>query len=132
MLETKWLKPVLVSASRARIRGRTVDVVRTMLRDNVEGFSPDNKRIDFAFDRETHLPMRVSFYHIRSGEDVLFLTEDLSDYTDASGIKVPQKREIDGGVDKMNIQINVEYNEEIFIKPPLIAAGPEAWKIAKR
>jgi hypothetical protein len=26
------------------------------------------------------------------------------------------------------VMLNVEYNEELFSKPPLIAAGPDAWK----
>lgn len=132
LLETKWVKPVLVSASTARIRRRTVDVVHTKLRDDVKGYLPDDKRIDFAFDRETHLPIRVSYYHKRGDEEVLDVAENLSDYTEVNGIKVPQKGEVDGSVEKISIQINVEYNEDFFNKPPSIAAGPEAWKIAKR
>jgi len=132
LLETKWLKPELVSAKTERIRRRTVDVVRTTLRDDVEGFSPENKYIDFAFDRETHLLIRVSYYHKRGYEEVLDVAENLSDYTEVNGIKVPQKSEVGGSIEKISIQINVPYNEDIFTKPPSVAAGPEAWKIAKR
>lgn len=132
LLETKWLKPELVSARTERIGRRTVDVVRTTLRDDVEGFAPEDKCIDFAFDRETHLPIRVSYYHKRGDEEVLDVAENLSDYTEVNGIRVPQKGEVDGSVEKISIQINVPYNEDIFTKPPSIAAGPEAWKIAKR
>jgi len=132
LLETKWIKPELVSASTARIGRRTVDVVHTTLRDNVEGFATENKCIDFAFDQETHLPVRVSYYHKRGDKNVLDVAVNLSDYTEVSGIKVPQKGEIDSRVDKISFQINIPYNEDIFTKPPSVAAGPEAWKIVKR
>ncbi|SRR6266404_8981476 len=129
LLETKWLRPTLVSATTARIGRRNVNVVRTRIQDVVEGFVPENTRIDFAFDRETHLPIQISFYHMRSGEDVLFLTENLSDYTDASGIKVPQQiRYSDGTEYKEGIKFNVQYNKDLFDKPPSVAAGPEAWR----
>lgn len=132
LLETKWIKPALVSASTTRIGRRTVDVVQTKLRDDVKGYAPDDRRIDFAFDRETHLPIRVSYYHTRGDKDVLDVAEDLSDYTEISGIKFPQKSEAGGRVDKISMQINVEYREGFFTKPPSIVAGSEAWKIAKR
>lgn len=131
LLETKWVKPELLSAKTDRFGLHTVDVVRTMLRDNVEGFVPENKYIDFAFDRQTHLPIRVSYYHKRGDEEVLDVAENLSDYTEVSGIKVPQKSGVDGRVDKIRIQINVKYNEEIFTNPPSVAAGPEAWRPKK-
>jgi hypothetical protein len=119
LLETKWLKPVLIRVSTARIGRRSVDVVQTTVGD---------KRVDFALDRETHLPMRVSYYHTRGGESVLDVAEDLSDYTETSGIKVPQSRRVGDSLDKVRIQINVAYNQDIFSKPPSIAAGPAAWR----
>jgi len=129
LLETKWLQPELVNASTERIGRRTVDVVHTVLRNDVEGFTPENKYIDFTFDQETHLPIRVSYYHQRGDIKVLDVAENLSDYTEVRGIKVPQKSEVDGRVEKINIKINVLYNEDIFTKPPTVAAGPEQWKI---
>jgi hypothetical protein len=132
LLETRWVKPELVSARTERIVRRTVDVVRTTVRDEIEGFAPENKYIDFAFDRETHLPICVRYYHRRGDEEVLDVAENLSDYTEVNGIKVPQKSEVDGKVDKISIQLNVPYNEDIFTKPPSVAAGPEAWKMASR
>jgi hypothetical protein len=132
LLETRWLKPELISASTERIGQRMVEVVHTTLRDEIDGFVPENKYIDFAFDRETHLPIRVSYFHKRGDTKVLDVAENLSDYTEVNGIKVPQKGEVDGSVEKIRIQINVPYNADIFTKPPSVAAGPEAWKITKR
>ena len=128
LLETKWVKPELVSASTEQIGRRTVDVVHTVLRDDVEGFAPENKCVDFAFDRETHLPIRVSYYHKHGDTKVLDVAQDLSAYTEVSGIRVPQRSEVDGRVDRIRIQVNVEYNEDLFSKPASISAGPEAWK----
>lgn len=129
LLETKWLKPKILGTSAERIEGRTIDVVHTMLQDNVSGFLPEDRYIDFAFARTTHLPVRVSYYHVRGGERVLDLTEYLSDYTEVNGIKFPQQRKVEGSIDRIKIQINVEYNEDIFNKPPLVQAGAEAWKV---
>lgn len=119
LLETKWLKPTLVKASRARIGSRAVDVVQTM----VEG-----ERVDFAFDRKTHLPVRVSYYDIVAGKTYVNV-QSFSNYTEVTGIKVPQTIVyINGSQYRASLQFNVEYNEEIFVKPPRLEAGPEAWK----
>jgi hypothetical protein len=57
----------------------------------------------------------------------------LSDYVEISGIKVPQTIKYDDGTEyNQSYQFNVEYNKDVFIRPPGIEAGPEAWKIAKR
>ena len=57
----------------------------------------------------------------------------MSDYVEISGIKVPQTIKYDDGTEyNQSYQFNVEYNKDVFIRPPGIEAGPEAWKIAKR
>jgi hypothetical protein len=48
------------------------------------------------------------------------------------GIKVPQTSQVeDGGNHRISIQINVDYDESVFVKPPPIEAGPEAWRRKK-
>lgn len=120
--ETKWLKPELVGAKAGIVGEQTVDIVET----NVRG-----KRVDFAFDRKTHLPIRVSYYSTH--KDKTYVTPiDLADYVDVGGIKLPQKlRFEDNTRDKQSYQLNVEYKEDIFTKPTRIEAGPEAWKYQK-
>lgn len=118
--ETKWLKPVLVGARAGTVGQQTVDIVET----DVKG-----KRVDFAFDRKTHLPIRVSYY--RTVKNKTYVTAiDLTDYVDVSGIKLPQtvRYEEDGTQYKKSYQLNVEYKEGIFTRPTHIEAGPEAWK----
>lgn len=123
LLESKWLKPTIVKANTGRVGPRSVDIVQTM----VEG-----ERVDFALDRETHLPVGVSYYDVVKGKTYINV-QRFSDYVDIGGIKVPQTVEYDNGSKyKAAFQFNVEYNENIFINPPPIEAGPEAWKLAKR
>jgi hypothetical protein len=123
LLESKWLKPTILKANTGRIGPRSVDIVQTM----VEG-----ERVDFAFDRETHLPVRVSYYDVVNGKTYVNV-QSFSDYMDVAGIKVPQTVEYDDGSKyKAAFQFNVEYDENIFINPPPIEAGPEAWKVAKQ
>lgn len=123
LLETKWLKPTIVKASIGRTGLRRVDIVQTV----VEG-----ERVDFAFDHKTHLPIRVSFYDTINGKTYIS-TNSFSHYVEVSGIKVPQIVKYDDGSEyEQTYRFNVEYNKDIFIKPPSIEAGPEAWRVAKR
>lgn len=123
LLETKWLKPTIIKASIGRIGLRPVDIVETI----VEG-----ERVDFAFDRKTHLPLRVSYHDVVKGKTYVNV-QSFSNYTEVSGIKVPQTIVYDNGSKyRASFQFNVEYNEDIFVKPPSISAGPEAWKMTKR
>lgn len=117
--ETKWLKPALIGARAGTVEQQTVDIVET----DVKG-----KRVDFAFDRKTHLPVRVSYY--RTIKTKIYVTTiDLADYVEVGGIKLPQTvRYEDGTQDKRSYRLNVEYREDIFTKPTHIEAGPEAWK----
>jgi hypothetical protein len=123
LTETKWLKPVITRVSSGRVGLQPVDIVQT----TVEG-----KRVDFALDRKSHLPVRISYYSVDKNMTYLS-TIDLSNYVDIGGIKMPQTvKSEDGTTYKQDYKLNVEYNENIFVKPPPIEAGPEAWKVAKR
>lgn len=117
--ETKWLKPELIGATAGNVGRQTVDIVET---------SVNGKRVDFAFDRTTHLPIRVSYY--RTARNKTYVTAiDLADYVEVGGIKLPQTVRFDAGnQDKKSYQLNVGYKEDIFTKPTRIEAGPNAWK----
>jgi len=120
--ETKWSKPVLVQAEAGKVGQRSVDIVQTTVK---------GARVDFALDRKTHLPIRVSYYS--TDRNKTYVTDvDLSDYVEIEGIRVPQTVKYkDGTQDKKSYQFNVEYKEDIFTQPPHIDAGPEAWKVVK-
>ena len=118
LLETKWLRPVPLSATTERIGLKKVDIVQT----NVNG-----TRVDFALDQETHLPIQVRFYEVVNGKTYIDV-QRLSDYVEVNGIKVPQTIKLDdGSVDKSLIKFNVSYNEAIFSKPPT-KTDREAWQ----
>lgn len=119
-METSWVKPVPIAVRRGEVRKHTVDIVQTQV---------NGKRVDFALDPITHLPVRCIFYKTSNGLDVPIVVTDVSNYVDILGISVPQQLTPEGGSTYFdNIRINVKYNEDIFAKPTTIEAGPEAWK----
>lgn len=119
LLESQGFKPVPERASVGKVGRQSVDIIQTVL---------DGRRIDFALDRETHLPVRISLYSIFQGKTYETNTY-LSDYVEVNGIKVASTVELEAGTKyKQNHQFNVEYNENIFVKAPPLEAGAEAWK----
>ena len=122
LLETQWLKPTIVKASTGSVGLQRVDVVQTV----VEG-----ERVDFAFNQTTHLPVKVSYYDIVNGKTYINV-QSFSDYTEVSGIQLPRIIVYgDGSQYEASFQLNVEYNEKIFVNPPPLEAGPEAWRLKR-
>jgi hypothetical protein len=123
LLETKWLKPVVMKAIKGRVESRLVDIVRTKVYDQLT---------DFVFDRESHLLVQVRTYH---GPDTSKKPADVvtfSDYTEANGLKVPRKVVFDDGMAyEVSFQFNVTYDPGVLLNPPTIEAGAEAWKPKK-
>jgi hypothetical protein len=118
LLETTWLKPTPLKISTGKIGLRKVDIVQTTL---------NGERVDFAFDRTTHLPAQVSYYS--TFKDKTYVTTNtLSDYTEVKGIQVPQTVAVDGTKYAEAVQFDVECNPEIFVKLPPLEAGLEAWR----
>ena len=75
-------------------------------------------------DEKTHLPVEVIYYHTTvSGREFTGKVR-LSDYVDVSGIKMPSK--VNGL--RSSHQINVEYDEQIFVREPNVGAGIQQWK----
>jgi hypothetical protein len=124
-METKWVKPVPVAVHRGEVRKRAVEIVQTQV---------NGHRVDFALDPQTHLPVRITSYNklITGGEGFTISNVDISEYVEVNGIKVPLKATPENGSTfNSKVQINVGYNEEIFVKPTTIEAGPEAWRPKK-
>jgi hypothetical protein len=111
LLETQWMKPVPVGVTSGRVEWRAVDVVQTVV---------DGTRVDFYLDRESHLPLKISF-------GTYYVT--FSDYREVDDIQMPRRVSYMGsGWILTNYQLNVAYDEAIFERPPSIEAGPEAWR----
>ena len=132
LMETKWLKPKLIGLDESSLHRRKVDVVHTVLTDQPAGFAPEKIYIDFWIDRETHLPAKVVYTLNRPGQKGSPLEVWFPEYVEVNGIKVPSQTEIDGVRDRIVVQLNVSHKEELFTRPPTIAAGPDAWKTTAR
>ena len=125
-METSWVKPLPIAAHQDKVNGQPVDIVQT------EFFG---QRIDFALHKVTHLPVRISYYNKSiTGRGPLTISNvDLSEYVEVDGIKIPRKVTPENSSTFNNrIQINVDYNEEVFVKPTTLEAGPETWRPKKK
>lgn len=119
-METKWVKPKPISLRKINIGNKQVRVLKTSL---------NGKRIDFTLDPETNLPIKVSFFdRLKVDSDELIIHEvDLSDYKEVKGIKIPQRLAAKAESQTSQIEINLEYEKNIFICPTTVEAGPDAW-----
>jgi hypothetical protein len=117
LLETQWLKPTLVGVTGGNVGRRKADVVQTLV---------NGARVEFYLDRETHLPLRVSF---PAADPRGTYYVDFSDYAPVDGIQMPRQVSYMGS-DPLptRLQFNVAYDEAVFERPPTVAAGPEAWR----
>jgi len=116
--ETKWLHPLPVAVTTEKIGLHKFEVVQTNVND---------RRVDFAFDQKSHLPVRITYYDAGKYQNYR-TTIQLSDYVEVNGIKVPQVlKYYDGSVYKLEVQFNVEFDPDLFTKPVSPEAGPKAW-----
>lgn len=121
-METKWVKPIPVSVHKLKIDGKSVDVVQTIVKGYPTKDGKDEERIGFALNPKTHLPIRIVFYKVPFREEYSGGTP-LSDYVVVDGIQMPSKVY---GL-RVSYQINVDYDEQIFIREPNIEAGIKQW-----
>jgi hypothetical protein len=122
LMETKWLQPTIVKSWESKVGNKKVDVIET---------SYAKQRFEFYIDPKTSLPVQVIIRTRieQTGRDVVdrFV---LGDYIEVAGIKFPQKV-TRGDKNKTTYQVNVDYDERIFERPPTIDMGPEAWRRSK-
>ena len=125
LMETKYNQPIPEKVIEDKVSGQVVDIVQTNLLGN---------RIDFYLDRKTYLPLKVVGYI----DQKISYENEFSDYIDVNGIKMASVQIMGGEKDfhktkyKVNYQFNVEYDESIFITPPLpVETAADAWKVKK-
>jgi len=119
LMETRWVKPTLVGVSSGEVDGHRADVVRTRF---------EGRTVDFYLDRGTHLPLKVALVDESNGKEYMY--ETLSDYATIDGIKLPLKVDTRGSGNLPNTyQLNVEYDEQLFERPPSALSGPDAWRL---
>lgn len=127
LLETKWVKPELIAASKDTLGIRPVDVVKVQL----EMF-----QISVYLDTRTHLPIRVAYHVTEDGPRLkagdVFEWYGLSDYQDVDGILLPHKiSHTHSPTRRLRYEINPEYDPSIFTRKPDLMAGPEQWRSKK-
>lgn len=138
-LETKWIKPKLIGSDIIKIAGQEYDVVCTEVTfpDNQTTDKQITERHDYLFDRTAHLVFRNILYFDKSigGGDY---TLEYSNYIDVKGIKFAREIRYKFSHDKhwsskseYITDIDVDYREDLFDKPPSIKDGPEGWKSKK-
>lgn len=136
LLETSWVRPVPIKAETVKSEFGEVDAVHT----HVEAYGR-RYRVVFFLDRKTHLPVKVGFRNLDSPlplqdpQDLTSLVNyygwiSLSDYAEVAGIQMPRKLGYEGArpAIPVSFEINVDYDEAVFSRPPSIEAGPEAWR----
>jgi hypothetical protein len=122
LLESRWWKPIPRALTEERVHGKKVDVIETLVNDEI---------VDFFLDRKNHLPLKITFhdFNVVTKTSSIYSVE-LSDYEDFDGLKMPTSlKENDGLRYKLDYKVNVQYNEEIFRQAPLpVESAAEAWK----
>jgi len=123
LLETRWFKPEILRASKRTIRGKSLDLVDVL----VKGYGPPH-RFGIFLDEKTHLPVRIGLYSDRKKDD-LIVPIDLGEYREVAGIKVPTAFSSEGGSwGWAQVEINADYNPEVFEREPDIKAGQYQWR----
>ncbi len=127
LLETRWQRPELLSAGKATIGGRSYDRVDVRI--------PGDTAASHAIflDEKTHLPMR--FQTCRDTKGTLTGSNwgtEFRSYKVIDGISLPtQISEIGSGRwDKIQIELNPEYEPKVFEREPDLRAGPFQWRKA--
>lgn len=127
LLETKWVKPELLGASRDKLGFHDVDIVKVRL---------EQFEISVYLDAKTHLPSRIAYHSNMSGPNLkvgaIFEWKDLSDYQDVDGVMLPHKiSHTHGPTRRLRYEVNPEYDSSIFTRKPDLKAGPEQWRSKK-
>jgi len=122
-METKWVRPIPISVQQEKLDGKLVDIVQTIVKGYPTKDGTDEQRVSFALDRKTHLPTRINYYRFTLGKESGGGLP-LSDYVDVDGIKMPSKI-LDF---RSSFKINVDYDEQIFIRDPSAEGGINQWK----
>lgn len=124
LMETRWLRPKLKRARNDWWRFRRVTVVETEVEES---------SYDFYLDRKSHLPVRL-VVTIPTDAGIATREYHLGQYREVSGLQLPHRVVDDWWPGKVapqvlenEYQINVEYDEEIFQKPPSLERGPKGW-----
>ena len=133
LLETKWCHPEPIRVTRLAINNKKLDVVETRIKDEETGYVD---RIDFAIEPESLVVFRVYEYGGKIDRKEPLGVVCFDNYQVVDGIQMPQasyERIFDKLTDKcyfrpLSVKINVEYDKNLFERPPTVDAGSDDWK----
>jgi hypothetical protein len=127
LLETKWVKPELLTATKATLEWRSVDLVK---------IRQEEFQISVYFDAKTHLPVRIAYHVDEDGGKLkagdIFEWYGLSQYRDVNGIMLPHKiTHTHNPTRWLKYEINPAFDPDVFKRKPNLTAGPEQWRPKK-
>ena len=120
LVETRWFQPELLGLETERIGRRLHDVLTV---------GSGATRFRYYVDRETALVRRVDAWS-EALDRGAFDTWDLGDYVLVDGVMMAsrtEKREFDL-LYEWEFSFNVDYDTELFDRPPTVEDGPDGWK----
>lgn len=131
-LETRWVKPTPLRASRVRLGSRAIDRLEADVED---------ERVVYFLDAVTHLPVRIEatlenrLPPPRPGmkpPGPMKYTYELSDYHDVAGIQMPARIKRGNDSSDVQVEVNPAYDSVLFTTPPSPDATVDSWRRAPK
>lgn len=136
LLETKSVKPKLLGYESTKINNQEYDVICTEITypDNQKDQKQETLSVDYIFDQGTHLLFR-SVWNFDKSIGGGYWAIEYSNYTEVKGIKFASKIRSKHHYERdwtdfieYTTEVDVDYRQDLFDKPPLIKDGPDGWK----
>lgn len=133
LLETKWARPTPVRIRSERVGKERLDVIETVF----DGFTTYKTwGLDYYVDPES---LEIKHVAWKIGESQPWHVYHFGPSVVVNGITVPSTFGVSSASVKsdqwskspmipISFQFNVDYNPQLFVVPPSVAAGPDAWK----
>ena len=127
-LETRWMQPTPVRASRVRLGWKSVDRLETQIDDDL---------VVFFLDLRTNLPRRIETVRkiatppprLRvTGTGEMKYTFELEGYHEVAGIQVPARVKLGGDLAESRVEINPDYDPLIFTTAPSPDSTIDSWR----
>ena len=123
------MQPKPLSAVRARVNGKSVDRVDVL----IEGYG-EPMRFAVFLDENSHLPVRIALCRNVNTDEITDVCcfSNLRGYAEIAGIKIPLEStgRSDPDWDRKQVEINAEYDPQVFDRPPDHNANGFQWRKA--
>lgn len=119
LLETKWIKPEVLSAEKSKVNGKNVDLIKVLVKSD-----KGENRIGVFLDEQTHLPIRIGYIHPNGGH--FFRIMNMRGYRDFDGLMLPTETSVENIMswNKVNVDYNVSYDSKLFDQVPDLETIP--------